>query len=63
VHFIPIHIHPYYRDRYAFRPDSFPVAYQSYQRMLSLPLSAGLSDRDAGDVIEAVLDVVRSHQA
>jgi dTDP-4-amino-4,6-dideoxygalactose transaminase len=63
VHFIPIHIHPYYRDKYGFTPNSFPVAYRSYTRMLSLPLSAGLSDRDAGDVIEAVLDVVRSHRA
>jgi len=63
VHFIPIHLHPYYRDKYGFTPNTFPVAYDSYTRMLSLPLSAGLSDRDAGDVIEAVLDVVRSHRA
>jgi dTDP-4-amino-4,6-dideoxygalactose transaminase len=63
VHFIPIHLHPYYRDKYSFTPNTFPVAYQSYKRMLSLPLSAGLSDRDAGDVIEAVLDVVRSYRA
>jgi dTDP-4-amino-4,6-dideoxygalactose transaminase len=63
VHFIPVHLHPYYRDKYSFTPNSFPVAYQSYKRILSLPLSAGLSDRDAGDVIEAVLDVVRSYRA
>jgi hypothetical protein len=31
--------------------------------MLSLPLNPGLTDRDVGDVIEAVLDVVRSHRA
>jgi len=62
VHFIPIHLHPYYRDKYGYRPDSFPVAHANYQRMLSLPLSAGLSDADARDVIEAVLDVVRRHR-
>ncbi|HEX9704681.1 MAG TPA: DegT/DnrJ/EryC1/StrS aminotransferase family protein [Gemmatimonadales bacterium] len=60
VHFIPIHLHPYYRDRYAYTPDSFPVAYDNYRRMLSLPLSARLSLRDAADVVEAVLDVVRA---
>ncbi len=60
VHFIPIHIHPYYRDKYAFTPGSFPVAYDNYQRMLSLPLNPGMSERDVSDVIEAVLDVVRS---
>ena len=63
VHFIPIHIHPYYRDKYGFTPQSFPVAYSNYQRMLSLPLNPGLTDRDVGDVIEAVLDVVRSYRA
>ena len=62
VHFIPIHLHPYYRDRYGFRPDSFPVAYESYRRMISLPLHPMLGDDDVRDVIDAVLDVVRSHR-
>jgi len=63
VHFIPIHIHPYYRDKYGFTPGSFPVAYDNFRRMLSLPLNPGLTDSDVGDVIEAVLDVVRSFRA
>jgi dTDP-4-amino-4,6-dideoxygalactose transaminase len=63
VHFIPIHIHPYYRDKYGFTPDSFPVAHANYRRMLSLPLNPGLTDRDVGDVIDAVRDVVRSYRA
>jgi len=63
VHFIPIHIHPYYRDKYGFTPGSFPVAYRNYQRMLSLPLNPGMSERDVSDVIEAVLDVVRAYRA
>jgi dTDP-4-amino-4,6-dideoxygalactose transaminase len=61
VHFIPIHLHPYYRDRYGYRPESLPVAYDSYQRMVSLPLSAGLSDPDVDDVVDAVLDIARRH--
>ena len=63
VHFIPIHLHPYYRDRYSFSPLSFPVAYTSYERMLSIPLMPSLTDRDVGDVIEAVRDVVRTFRA
>ena len=63
VHFIPIHIHPYYRDKYGFTPESFPVAHGNYRRMLSVPLNPGLTDRDVGDVIDAVLDVVRSYRA
>jgi dTDP-4-amino-4,6-dideoxygalactose transaminase len=63
VHFIPIHLHPFYRDRYDFSPLSFPVAFTNYERMLSLPLGPRLSDRDVGDVIEAVLDLVRRFAA
>jgi len=62
VHFIPIHLHPYYRDKYDYRPESFPVAYDNYQRMLSLPLNPRLSDADVADVIAAVADVVRRHR-
>lgn len=58
VHFIPIHLHPYYREKYGYKPEDFPVAYSNYTRMLSLPLNPKLSDQDVADVIEAVLDVV-----
>lgn len=57
VHFIPVHVHPYYRDKYGFKPDDFPVAYSNYLRMISLPLHPRLSDDDVNDVIEAVVDV------
>jgi dTDP-4-amino-4,6-dideoxygalactose transaminase len=57
VHFIPIHIHPYYRDKYGYKPLDFPVAYANYLRLVSLPINLRMSDQDVGDVIEAVLDV------
>jgi dTDP-4-amino-4,6-dideoxygalactose transaminase len=57
VHFIPVHVHPYYRDKYGFKASDFPVAYANYQRILSLPLHPRLSDEDVDDVIEAVVDV------
>jgi dTDP-4-amino-4,6-dideoxygalactose transaminase len=63
VHFIPIHLHPYYRDRYNYSPLSFPVAYTNYERMLSLPLMPRLDDRDIGDVIAAVQDIIRKYRA
>jgi dTDP-4-amino-4,6-dideoxygalactose transaminase len=62
VHFIPVHLHPYYRDRYGYAPDAYPVAHDSYQRMLSLPLYPRLSDGDVADVIEAVHDVARRYR-
>jgi dTDP-4-amino-4,6-dideoxygalactose transaminase len=57
VHFIPIHMHSYYRDKYNFHPDDFPVAHTAFQNMLSLPLSPSMSDQDVADVIDAVLDI------
>lgn len=58
VHFIPIHLHPYYRDRYGWQPEDLPIAYAEYQRLVSLPLHPRLSDADVADVINAVYDVV-----
>jgi len=62
VHFIPIHLHPYYRDKYRYVPERFPVALHNYERMVSLPLHPRLSDQDVADVIEAVLDVVHTYR-
>jgi len=63
VHFIPIHEHSYYRDRYHFKPQDFPVAQREFERMLSLPLSPAHTDQDVADVIEAVIDVVKKNRA
>lgn len=57
VHFIPIHLHSWYSSKYGLQPDDFPIAFQNYQRMVSLPLSASMSDQDVADVIEAVTDI------
>lgn len=57
VHFIPIHLHPYYRDKYGYKPLDFPVAYANYLRLVSLPINLRMSDQDADDVIAAVQDV------
>jgi dTDP-4-amino-4,6-dideoxygalactose transaminase len=61
VHFIPVHLHPYYRDKYGFAPDAFPVAFREYQRLVSIPLSPKLTDDDVADVIEAVYDIVKAN--
>ncbi|WP_291269934.1 DegT/DnrJ/EryC1/StrS family aminotransferase [Gemmatimonas sp.] len=62
VHFIPVHLHPYYRDRYGFAPTDFPVAYDAYSRMVSLPLHPRLADGDVADVIAAVHRIVRANR-
>jgi dTDP-4-amino-4,6-dideoxygalactose transaminase len=62
VHFIPLHLHPYYRETYGYRPEDFPVAYAEYMREISLPIYSRMSDEDVQDVIDAVLDVVAQHR-
>jgi dTDP-4-amino-4,6-dideoxygalactose transaminase len=61
VHFIPIHLHSYYREKYGYSPQDFPVAYSHYQRIVSLPCSPRMSDGDVEDVIEAVAQLAAEH--
>ena len=61
VHFIPIHFHPFYRDKYGYKPEDLPVASGEYQRLVSLPLNPRMSDKDVNDVIEAVTDIAVTH--
>jgi perosamine synthetase len=58
VHFIPLHIHPYYRALYGYTPDDFPVAYREYMREISLPIYSKMDESDVRHVIEAVTDIV-----
>jgi len=62
VHFIPIHLHPYYSNKYGYLASDFPVAFSNFERLLSLPLHPGLTDQDVTDVIDAVLDVVQTYR-
>jgi dTDP-4-amino-4,6-dideoxygalactose transaminase len=62
VHFIPIHLHAYYRNKYGFKPMDFPVAFTEYQRLVSLPLYPRMSDADVKDVVEAVRRIVSRHR-
>ncbi len=59
VHFIPLHIHPYYRGMYGYEPEDFPVAYGTYQRIVSLPIYPRMTDVQVERVIEAVVTVVK----
>ena len=62
VHFIPLHLHPFYRDTYHLAPDDFPVALEQYGREISLPIYPGMSEDDVEDVIAAVTRIVSAHR-
>jgi len=54
VHFIPLHLHSYYRDNFGYSPEDFPVATQEFERAFSLPVYSAMSDADVERVVEAV---------
>jgi dTDP-4-amino-4,6-dideoxygalactose transaminase len=58
VHYIPLHLHPYYRRTYGYAPGDFRNAEDSYSRCLSLPIYPDLSDAEVERVIGAVVRVV-----
>ena len=62
VHFIPLHRHPFYHERYGCRPEQFPVCEEIYQGLLSLPLYPRMTDEDAVDVIAAVREIIAAHR-
>ena len=62
VHFIPLHIHPFYRDSFGYKPDDFPHALRAYQGAISLPLYPRMSEADVWDVIRAVRRLVEQHR-
>ncbi len=58
VHFIPLHLHPYYRGKYGYTPSDFPRAESQYKRMLSLPFYPKMTDEELDYVIETVREVL-----
>ena len=61
VHYIPVHLHPYYRQRFGYRGGEFPIAEDAYARLISLPMFHGMSDQDVNDVVLAVRKVMAAY--
>src|SRR5438477_4855311 len=62
VHYIPVHLHPYYRERFGYRGGEYPVAEEAYEQLISLPMFHGMDDQDVEDVIAGVRKVSTSFQ-
>lgn len=58
VHFIPLHLQPYWRDTYRLRPEDFPVATSEFQRTSSLPIFSAMTDDDVEQVVDAVRSIL-----
>ena len=62
VHYIPVHLHPFYRERFGTGLGLCPVAEAAYERIITLPISPRMNDQDIGDVIAAVCKVVEAYR-
>ena len=61
VHFIPLHLHPYYRDNFGYAPDDFPKATEIYQRIISLPIYPKMTESQIEHVVQGVSKTVQRY--
>jgi perosamine synthetase len=62
VHFIPLHLHPFYRDTFGYKPEEFPQASVVFERIVSLPIYSKMTSADVEHVISAVRETCRQYQ-
>jgi dTDP-4-amino-4,6-dideoxygalactose transaminase len=62
VHYIPLHLQPYYRDVWGCRPESYPVTTAAYEQIVSLPIHSGLEDAEVEYVVDAVKTVTARYR-
>ena len=62
VHFIPVHLHPFYREHFGYQQGSLPQAEAIFDRIISLPLCPRMTEADVQDVIQAVHQIVVAHR-
>jgi dTDP-4-amino-4,6-dideoxygalactose transaminase len=58
VHYIPLHLHPYWRDTYRLKPEDFPQALSTYERAVSLPIYTKMTEVDQERVIQGVREIL-----
>ncbi len=57
VHWRPLHLHPYYSERFGWKPEDFPVASPLWERLVSLPLFPGIHDSERAHVVQVVREL------
>ena len=62
VHFIPLHLHPYYRQTFGYQPEDFPNARACFERIISLPIYPKMTEADIEYVIEVVREIIRTYR-
>lgn len=61
VHYIPVHLHPFYRERFGTKPGMYPIAEKAYEQIISLPIFPNMTQVEVEDVVTAVRKVVEAY--
>jgi perosamine synthetase len=62
VHWMPLHMHPYYRKTYGYRPEDLPVSAKLYPEIISLPIYPGMSESDVVNVCDTLSSIIAKHR-
>ncbi|MCB0301557.1 MAG: DegT/DnrJ/EryC1/StrS family aminotransferase, partial [Calditrichaeota bacterium] len=62
VHFIPLHLQPYYVKKYGYQPDDFPKSMDVYERIISIPLYPRMSDEQLVYIVDTIRQIAESHR-
>jgi len=62
VHWMPLHMHPYYRETYGFAPGDLPIAASLYPEIITLPLYPDMSEDNVRQVCDSIKDIIRLHR-
>ncbi len=62
VHWMPLHMHPYYREAYRHTPEDFPTAHSLYPELVTLPLYPDMSESDLAYVCDVIKEILRGHR-
>jgi len=62
VHYVPVHLHPFYQRQFGYRKGDYPISERYYERAITLPIFPGMTDDDADDVIKAVTKVAERYR-
>jgi dTDP-4-amino-4,6-dideoxygalactose transaminase len=58
VHYVPVHLQPFYRKNFGFNAGDFPVAEKFYERELSIPMYPALTDKDLNYISQTIVETL-----
>jgi perosamine synthetase len=62
IHYIPVNLHPFYRNRFGTKPGDCPIAEAAYQRLLTIPIFPTMRDEEVEAVIAAILKICKTYR-